>query len=56
MEQFDFQAVTELPGTPVSQEQIDRLLSRYIWASGYCHDLDVLEAGCGAGPGLGLLA
>ena len=51
----DFQIVTELPGEPVSQLQIDRLLSRYLWAAGYCHDQDVVEAGCGAGPGLGLL-
>jgi len=51
----DFQVVTELPGEPVSQVQIDRLVSRYTWAAGYCHGLDVVEAACGAGPGLGLL-
>jgi SAM-dependent methyltransferase len=51
----DFQIVTELPGEPVSQLQIDRLLSRYLWAAGYCRDRDVVEAACGAGPGLGLL-
>ena len=51
----DFQTVTEMPGEPVSQIQIDRLLSRYTWAATYCHNLDVVEAGCGAGPGLGLL-
>jgi len=50
-----FQTVTELPGEPVSRLQIDRLVSRYTWAAGYCHDRDVLEAACGAGPGLGLL-
>lgn len=52
----DFQTVTELPGEPVSQLQIDRLLSRYLWAASYCQDGDVVEAACGAGPGLGLLA
>ena len=52
----DFQTVTELPGEPVSQLQIDRLLSRYLWAERYCRDRDVVEAACGAGPGLGLLA
>lgn len=52
----DFQTVTELPGEPVSQLQIDRLLSRYLWAAGYCRGRDVVEAACGAGPGLGLLA
>jgi len=50
-----FQDVTEMPGDPVSQVQIDRLYSRYSWAAGYCEGLDVIEAGCGAGPGLGLL-
>jgi SAM-dependent methyltransferase len=52
----DFTTVTELPGEPISAEQIDRLMSRYVWATQYCRDRDVVEAGCGAGPGLGLLA
>lgn len=51
----NFQTVTEMPGDPVSRIQITRLLSRYGWAAGYCLDKDVVEAGCGAGPGLGLL-
>jgi SAM-dependent methyltransferase len=52
----DFQDVTEMPGDPVSQVQIDRLYSRYSWAAGFCEGRDVVEAGCGAGPGLGLLS
>ena len=51
----NFQTVTEMPGDPVSRIQITRLLSRYGWAADYCHNKDVVEAGCGAGPGLGLL-
>ncbi len=51
----NFQTVTEMPGDPVSRIQITRLLSRYGWAANYCQNKDVVEAGCGAGPGLGLL-
>lgn len=51
-----FQSVTELPGEPVSTRQIERLVNRYVWASQYCGDADVVEAACGTGPGLGLLA
>ncbi len=48
--------VTELSGDEVSQEQVERLCHRYYWAGGYCRDKDVLEAGCGAGQGLGYIA
>jgi SAM-dependent methyltransferase len=51
----DFTDVTELAGTPISQEQLERLHHRYEWACGYCKDRDVVEVGCGTGPGLGLL-
>ena len=51
----NFQVVTEMPGDPVSRVQVDRLLSRYTWAASYCGGKDVVEAACGAGPGLGLL-
>jgi SAM-dependent methyltransferase len=53
--QTDFVEVTEISGQPVSSEQIDRLVSRYFWAAGFCPGKDVLEVGCGVGPGLGLL-
>jgi len=52
----DFLEVTEITNSPISMEQIERLVNRYHWAASYCHDKDVVEAGCGVGPGLGLLA
>lgn len=52
----DFRAVTESPDTPISREQLERLVNRYTWASDYCRGRDVVEAGCGIGPGLGMLA
>ena len=51
-----FSNVTEMPGQEVSAEQLDRLCHRYVWAGTYCDGKDVLEAGCGPGPGLGHLA
>ncbi len=48
--------VTEMPGEPVSQEQLIRLCHRYLWAGTYCRGQDVLEAACGPGQGLGHLA
>ncbi len=50
-----FVEVTELAGDEVSQEQVDRVCSRYAWALGYVNGKDVLEVACGTGPGLGLL-
>jgi SAM-dependent methyltransferase len=50
-----FVEVTELAGDEVSQEQIDRVATRYAWALGYAAGKDVLEVACGTGPGLGLL-
>lgn len=50
-----FVEVTELAGDEVSQEQVDRVCSRYSWAQGYSAGKDVLEVACGTGPGLGLL-
>jgi SAM-dependent methyltransferase len=47
--------VTEMPGTNVSREQVQRLMNRYEFAAGYCRDKDVLELACGPGIGLGLL-
>ncbi len=48
--------VTELSGDEVSQEQVERLCHRYYWAGEFCRGKDVLEAGCGAGQGLGYIA
>jgi len=51
----DFRKVTEVAGEEVSAEQIERTISRYGWARGYCQDKDVLEVACGTGQGLGCL-
>lgn len=52
----DYSTVTETPQDKGSQEQISMLFTRYQWAAGFCKDKKVLEVGCGAGQGLGLLA
>ena len=52
----DFLEVTETARAPISGEQLERLVNRYCWAASYCRDKDVVEVGCGAGPGLGILA
>jgi len=49
-------AVTEQPGQPASRSQLEMLEARYIWAAEQACGKDVLEAGCGAGIGLPLLA
>lgn len=52
----DFHALTEIAGTEVSREQVERLCHRYVWAARQCRGRDVIEAACGTGAGLGLLA
>ena len=52
----NFIDVSELAGDEVSAEQVERLCHRYYWAGRHCHGLDVLEAACGSGAGLGYLA
>jgi len=52
----DFISVTEIAGDEVTREQVERLCNRYYWAGGYCPNMDVLEAACGTGQGLGFLA
>jgi ubiquinone/menaquinone biosynthesis C-methylase UbiE len=51
----NYYEVTEISGTEVSQEQVERMCQRYYWAKNYCLDKDVLEVACGAGQGLGYL-
>lgn len=51
----NFLEVTELGGDDVSQEQVERVCTRYAWALQRCGQKDVLEVACGTGPGLGLL-
>jgi SAM-dependent methyltransferase len=52
---IDYTQVTEISGNDVSREQIQRMVTRYYFARQYCYGNDVLELGCGAGQGLGLL-
>lgn len=49
-------AVTERPGQPASRSQLEMLEARYTWAAEQARGKDVLEAACGAGMGLPLLA
>ena len=51
----DYLSVTELSGSEVSREQVERLFHRYRWAAEYCKNKDVAEIACGTGSGLGLL-
>ena len=52
----DFSQVTEVAGEKVTREQIQRMLTRYLFAAQYCQNKDVLEVACGSGQGLGLLS
>lgn len=51
-----YSTVTETPDTNAPREQLERMYSRYRFALGFCEGKEVLEAGCGAGQGLGYLA
>ncbi|HUG69159.1 MAG TPA: methyltransferase domain-containing protein, partial [Pirellulaceae bacterium] len=51
-----FASVTETPGTPINQEQLAMLHTRYAWAGEFADGKDVLEVACGSGIGLGHLA
>ena len=52
----DYTEVTEVPGSRATAAQLAMLHTRYAVASEYCDGKDVLEVGCGAGMGLGLLS
>lgn len=52
----DYVQLTAIAGDEVSQEQVERLYQRYVWAARYCEGKRVLEAACGTGQGLGCLA
>jgi SAM-dependent methyltransferase len=51
----DYSTITELPGGRASRAQLARLGQRYALAATLSAGRDVLEAGCGAGLGLGWL-
>lgn len=53
---IDFSTVTEAPGTMVSGEAMDMVLTRYAFAASRSAGRRVLEVACGPGPGLGYLA
>lgn len=53
---MNFEEVTELPGSPISREQLFRMYNRYYWTANLSKGCDVLEVACGAGQGLGLVA
>lgn len=48
----DYYSITEISGDLVSQEQIERMAHRYIWAGHYCKNKKVIELACGTGQGL----
>ncbi len=52
----NFSEVTELAGSEITREQLQRMQHRYDWAAGYCHGKDVVEVACGSGQGLGILS
>ena len=51
-----FVTVTERPGQAASGIQLEMLAARYAWAASRAIAKDVLEAGCGAGLGLPIIA
>lgn len=53
--QHDFSALTETTGTPVSPEGAAMIYSRYMHARRISMGKRVLEIGCGAGLGLGII-
>lgn len=51
----NFLEVTEISGSKISYEQLNRMEHRYTWASNFCNNKNVLEVACGSGQGLGIL-
>lgn len=52
---MNYATVTETPGHRVTRDAIAMMYTRYAFAAHYCDGKQVLEVGCGAGPGLGYL-
>lgn len=52
----EFAEVTELAGSQITLEQLQRMSHRYRWAALHCQGKDVVEVACGSGPGLGILS
>ncbi len=53
---IDYASVTEVTGYNVTTEQLQRMCTRYRFASGFCKGKEVLEIACGSGQGIGFLA
>ena len=51
-----YEDITETTGTPVTPEAVDMMYTRYSVGSAISADARVLELGCGAGQGLGMIA
>lgn len=51
----DFTPITETPGSGLNAEQLARIRQRYGLAATLARAKDVLEVGCGAGSGLGMI-
>ncbi|NJM93663.1 MAG: class I SAM-dependent methyltransferase [Cytophagales bacterium] len=52
---MDYSAVTEIPGSRATQEQLARLYQRYHLGARHSQEKRVLEVACGTGIGLGYL-
>lgn len=52
----DYSHLTEVTGSKVSREQLERMYNRYVYAAELSEGKDALEVGCGVGQGLGLIA
>lgn len=51
-----FEDLTETTGIPLSEEAADMMYTRYAWGARLAAGKRVLELGCGAGQGLGMLS
>ena len=49
-------ALTDVAGEKANATQLERLANRYRWATELCNERRVLDAACGTGQGLNLLA
>lgn len=56
LKQVDYATVTEITGAKITSEQLQRMYTRYRFASEFCNGKEVLEVACGSGQGLGYLA
>ena len=51
----DYTHLTEIAGSKITGEQLQRMYNRYAFAAELSTGKDVLEVACGVGQGLGLL-